>query len=252
MIKELLTFVFMSGCLFVGNPNADVLPAPFEPGNFIVETKENGKNILLDVVNSSLTDMRIYAAENIDEISEGAFDDCLNLESLMISYTITILPDSLFSSPENHVNFFDIFYTGSETEWELVTNYGVYNDQYDVHFDAFDEGFIRMWNREVRPGADISICDIGIAGFSRVMSLYENLSETDRETVNDTVDFSGEDTIGESIIFLSQYFAQENSSYSDNREVSSSTMISFVIVVAVIGMTFIMVFYYLKDKQIIE
>ena len=48
------------------------------------------------------------------------------------------------------------------------------------------------------------------------------------------------------------FFEQPDTSYSENREVSSSTMISFVIIIAVVGMTFIMVFYYLKDKHIIQ
>ncbi|HNX16656.1 MAG TPA: hypothetical protein PKO28_04835 [Bacilli bacterium] len=251
MIKELALSLMLAGCLFVDSPTLAIRSAVVEQNDLVLEGKENGHYKVIGVQAESIdaSELRIrYSEEHyIDEISAGAFDDCTALKSLMISYTVTLLPTSLFTVPASHSDFANIFYTGSQEEWENLD----YNTAYSVAFDACDEGFIRMWNREVRPLANSNLCDLTKAEYDRVIALYENLSEEDRDRVNATTDLSGAEIV-ESISFLKKYFQQSSTSYSDNREVSSSTMISFVIVIAVVGMTFIMVFYYLKDKNIIQ
>ncbi len=249
MIKQLLLVLMISSGLFINNPHMPVRSLPVEQDNLILESKENGHYKLIGITDSNVSEIRIYFNESyyIDEIESGAFDTVLNLESLMISYTVTSIPSPLFTSPEDHPYFEMIYYTGSETEWGNLN----YLTSYSVSFDSCDEGFIRMWNRDVRPQANSNLCDINRALYERVIELYETLSETDRQIVDDYVDLA-ESKISDSISTLKTFFQQTNTSYSDNREVSSSTMISFVIVIAVVGMTFIMVFYYLKDKHIIQ
>lgn len=249
MIKQLLLVLMLSSGLFFNNPHIPVRSLPVENDNLILESKENGHYKLIGVTDSNVSEIRIYYNEDfyVDEIASGAFDTALNLQSLMISYTITSIPSPLFTTSENHPSFNTINYTGSETEWSDLN----YLTSYTVITDACDEGFIRMWIRDVRPQANSNVCDINRALYERIIELYETLSETDRQIVGDYVDLAGS-KISDSISTLRTFFEQLDTSYSENREVSSSTMISFVIIIAVVGMTFIMVFYYLKDKHIIQ
>ncbi len=249
MIKQLLLVIMLSSGMFISNPHIPVRSSPNENDNLILESKENGHYKVVGVTDSDVSDIRIYYNEEyyVDEIALGAFDAAFNLESLMISYTVTSIPSPLFTIPGNHPNFNTINYTGSETEWNDLN----YLTSYTVFTDACDEGFIRLWNRDVRPQENSSVCDISPALYERVIELYETLSDNDRQTVDEYVDLAGSN-ISDSISTLRNFFEQPDTSYSEDREVSSSTMISFVIIIAVVGMTFIMVFYYLKDKHIIQ
>jgi len=249
MIKQLLLALMVSGGLFIYNPHLPIRSALIENDNLVLESKENGHYKLLGVTDSNVSEIRIYYNEEfyVDEIAPGAFDSALTLESVMISYTVTSIPSPLFTTPENHPSFSTINYTGSDAEWNDLN----YLTSYTVFSNACDEGFIRMWNRDVRPQENSNVCDITREIYERVIELYETLSETDRQVVSDYVDLAGS-KISDSISNLRTVFDKQETSPSENREVSSSTMISFVIIIAVVGMTFIMVFYYLKDKNIIQ
>lgn len=249
MIKQFLLVLMVASGVFINNPHLPVRPLPIENGNLILESKENGHYKLIGLTDSDVSEVRIYFNEEfyVDEIDSEALDNALNLESIMISYAVTIIPSPLFTTPQDHPNFDTINYTGSETQWNDLN----YLTSYTVNTDACDEGFIRMWNRDVRPQANSNVCDIDRVLYERIIELYETLSETDRQVVGDYVDLAGS-KISDSISTLRTFFNQPGTSNSESREVSSSTMISFVIIIAVVGMTFIMVFYYLKDKQIIQ
>lgn len=249
MIKHAILVLIISSGIFINNPHIPIKTLPVENGNLILESKENGHYKLVGVTDPNVSEIRIYHNEDfyVDEIASGAFDSALNLESVMISYTITSIPSPLFTAPENHAIFSTINYTGSDIEWNNLN----YLTSYTIFTDACDEGFIRLWNRDVRPQENSSVCDISRALYELVIELYETLSEYDRQIVSDYVDLAGS-KISDSISTMRTFFEQPDTSYSENREVSSSTMISFVIIIAVVGMTFIMVFYYLKDKHIIQ
>lgn len=249
MIKQFLLVLMIASGVFVNNPHLPIKSLPIENGNLILESKENGHYKLIGLTDSNISEVRIYFSEDyyVDEIDSGALDSALNLESLMISYTVTTIPSPLFTIPEDHPSFTTINYTGSKNQWNDLN----YLTSYTVFTDACDEGFIHMWNRDVRPRANSNVCDISRTLYERIIELYETLSEDDRQVVGNYVDLAGS-KISDSISTLRTFFNQPGTSNSESREVSSSTMISFVIIIAVVGMTFIMVFYYLKDKQIIQ
>jgi len=249
MIKNFIFALFCSLSLMINNH--PLLPSLSLSTNadLNLEVKENNHYKVIGVNDTSLSQIRIYYDDSqiIDEIGEGAFEACSQLQSLMISYCVTIMPTDFFSNSDNHQNFTDIYYTGTEVEWQALN----YSTSYRVSFEACDEGFIRLWNRDVRPLETSNVCDISKAKYDEIISLYENLSEEDKTVVNAYEDLSGT-TITDSLSFLKSHFSGSANAITETREVSSSTMISFILIIAVGGMTFIMVFYYLKDKKIIE
>ena len=249
MIKNLIFAFFCSLSLMIGNHSLSPRSSLSTNADLNLEVKENNHYKVIGVNDSSLSQIRIYYDDGqiIDEIAEGAFESCSQLQSLMISYCVTIMPTDIFSDPNNHQNFTDIYYTGTELEWQALD----YSTNYRVTFEACDEGFIRLWNRDVRPFETSNVCDISKVKYDEIISLYEDLSEEDKAVVNDYEDLSGT-TIADSLSFLKSHFSGSANAITETREVSSSTMISFILIIAVGGMTFIMVFYYLKDKKIIE
>lgn len=249
MIKNFIIALFCSLSLMISNHSfSSPLSLP-NNNDLNLEIKENDHFKVIGVNDSSLSQIRIYYDENqiIDEIAEGAFASCFQLQSVMISYCVTIMPNNFFNDANNHQNFTDIYYTGTEQEWQSLD----YSTDYRVSFEACDEGFIRLWNRDVRPLETSNVCDIGKAKYDEIISLYENLSDEDKAIVNDYEDLKGA-TIAESLSFLRGHFSDSTNAIGEPREVSSDTMISFILIIAVGGMTFIMIFYYLKDKKIIE
>lgn len=255
MLKTILLTLLVSLSLLSGDfsvSHREVLPTN---DDLTLELKDNSHYKVTGVNDTSLEEFRIYYDENtvIDEISEGAFDSCLSLTTLMISYSVNILPANLFTDSTQHTDFETINYTGTKAEWDaLLISYS-----YDINYEACDEGFIRMWNRDVRPTSDSSLCDIGKVKYLEVIALYENLSDGDRLVVNAYRDLndvlSETGNIASSISYLKDYYTKGDvPSSNETKEVSSSLMISLIVVIAVVGMTFIMIFYYLKDKKIIE
>lgn len=218
---------------------------------FSLEEKANGHYKITGVKADYLdnSELRIYFDESkiIDEIGLNSFDGCSSLTTLMISYAVEVMPTSLFTNPADYSSFSHINYTGSEEEWTALSFSFA-----SVSYEACDEGFIKVWNDEVRPTADSNICDVTPAQFDHVFSLYKELSEADRNIVDAYEDLAG-DQISKSIAYLNQIFNDNSDSgRNETKEVSPSTMITFILVIAVGGMTFIMVFYYLKDKKIIQ
>ena len=87
--------------------------------------------------------------------------------------------------------------------------------------------------------------------FQKLYKLYQNLTISDRKNVNDAVDVEGE-KIGESMNVLIDQFKTPQSSNNKTSEWKQSGAITFIIIVAVIGMTSICVFFLMKTKQIIS
>ena len=239
---SLLPLIF-APLLSINNP---VLKAN-DNSNLILEVNERGNYTVTGVYDSFTTseEIRIYNQNDliIDEIKDGAFDNCLNLESLMITRSIKYVTDLAFVDTITTLNF-----TGSEVEYASLN----LTKQFEsLNYYACDEGFINYWNDNVRPSKGISICDMTKDDFQKLYKLYQNLTISDRKNVNDAVDVEGE-KIGESMNVLIDQFKAPQSSNNKTSEWKQSGAITFIIIVAVIGMTSICVFFLMKTKQIIS
>ena len=193
---------------------------------------ENG--VLLEVLDKESEEVRIYEKDHVTSIDENAFDGC-NFSTIMIS-----------SSVQNINASFDdgviINYTGSLPAPFDVTGHVV--NEY-----ACDEGFIHFWGEHIRQSQEQSICDVTRENYERMLLLYSALSKDDKEVVDSIED--GDGTIKDSVNFLKTYFKGKSSS-NITKEIAQSTMLVVILVIASIGMTSIGIFYYLKDKNIIE
>lgn len=208
---------------------------------------------VIGVNDENVQEIRIYYDENqkITEIEGGAFDSCLSLHSIMISYSVTIFPNDLFSDWNVHSTHFSIInYTGSQSEWETNSSNMFLPRSVNIFFQSCDEGFIRTWRDIVGNRYDTEMNQIAKDDYDTLISLYNHLSVDDKKIVNDFEYMEGT-TIYCGLLKLRQFFDKDISASKPTKEVSSDTMISLIIVIALIGMTFIMVFYYLKDKKII-
>lgn len=185
---------------------------------------------------------RIYNNESglIDAISDDAFIDCPNIESLMLSYTVKYIETNALNGIEN------VFYTGSEEEYNSLNLTYAGN----VTFYAYDEGFINYWIRNIRVEENTSICDMSKEQFNELYSLYKNLKTSDKKIVDQYVDIAGE-KIGDSMKELIDMFVKKNPSRSKD-EFSQGNAIGVIIVIALIGMTSICIFYLLKTKDVIS
>lgn len=197
-------------------------------------------------------ELRVYNDENykIIEIEENAFDNCTNLSSLMISYSVTTLPNNLFSNESTSLN--TINFTGSAEDWLKISNHSNYDNKYEINYFSNDEGFIYMWDNIVRPNENSSICDIGNKKYNNLVKpLYEKLEAEDKSVVDNYVDKAGI-TINKSMKELADRFSSVQKVNSIEKEVSQDFMATLIVGIALVGMTFITVFYYLKEKQIIK
>ena len=241
MFKGLL---FALPLLFSGllaQPRLDGGPNP----SFVTEQNERG-NYTLTGVDSSLygaSEIRIYydAEHLIDEVSDTAFNNCSELTTLMLSYSVTHITDTALSS----VNV--IQYTGSESAFAALNLTG----EYTVRYYAYDEGFIKYWNDEVRPEEKKSICDMTQAEFNKIYVLYSNLLQKDKKVVDNYVDAAGA-KISESMAALIKMFKSTQPSKNTTTEWNQSGAITLIIIISVIGMTSICIFFLLKTKQIIS
>lgn len=213
--------------------------------SFIIEQNERS-NYTLTGVESGLYDaseIRIYYDETnlIDEISDTAFANCTNLSSIMLSYSVTHITDTAL----NTIN--TIQYTGSESAFAALNLTG----EYTVHYYAYDEGFIKYWNDEVRPEEKKSICDMTQADFNKIYALYSNLLLKDKKVVDNYVDAAGA-KISDSMAALIKMFKSTQPSKNTTTEWNQSGAITLIIIISVIGMTSICIFFLLKTKQIIS
>ncbi len=214
---------------------------------FITETNERG-NLTITGVDSSLInkkEIRVYYSENntIDEIADDAFASCTNLKTLMLSRCVTNITNDAFIDSITKLQ-----YTGSEEEYLLL---GINKETIaNVDYFACDEGFINYWNENIRPTAEFSICDISNTTFNYLYELYSDLTLADKNIVDNTLDIA-EEKIGDSMLVLIDQFKKPQPS-KQTYEWEQSGAISFIIIVAVIGMTSICVFFLLKTQQIIS
>ncbi len=218
----------------------------FANEGLITEQNERNNYSLTGISNSYLSkqEIRVYYEETkvIDEIKDDAFVSCTNLQRIMLSRSVLYVNDAAFIDTITELN-----YTGSKEQYDAL---GLTKKFVSLNFYACDEGFINYWYDNVRSNAEISICDMSKADFQALYALYSNLSLSERERVDKEKDIAGE-KIGESMTVLINQFKTPQSSQPKN-EWKQSGALTFIIIVAVIGMTSICVFFLLKTKQIIS
>lgn len=192
------------------------------------------------------TELRIYSSDDfkIESINSEAFKNCIKLESIMLSTTVKSLPETVFDCLDS---FKTINYTGSIEEFELI---GYLNSkQYTINEYSCDEGFLNYWKKNVRPNETSSLCDVPKDIYNQIENLYKNLSDEDIASIKDVQDGNG--TIEQSIKYLRELHSNQPQE-SRTHETSKTTMIVLILIIASIGMTFICVFYLLRERKIIE
>ncbi|MCR5184463.1 MAG: hypothetical protein K6C32_00060 [Bacilli bacterium] len=192
--------------------------------------------VLVEVLDKTAEEIRIYKEDNVTKIGPNAFDGC-SFTTIMVSSTVREVETSF---PNGTI----INYTGAFSDIQF--NVG----DLTTYEYACDEGFLNFWASYIRPNIDGSICDVTKANYEKMMGLYANLSDSDKEIVNQIED--GTSTIKDSIKFLNDYFSPTDDSKKTQKEIASTTMITIILIIAAFGMTSIGVFYFLKDKNIIE
>lgn len=214
---------------------------------FVLEAKEAGIYKITGVKSSFIeeTELRVYYQEDclVNEIDEHAFDLCTSLNTFMLSKSVVTVPNNLFSSIDG---FRVINYTGSEIEFNLLN---LTTTNISVNYYACDEGFINYWYTYIRPTENANICDTKKEDYKKVQDLYNSLSQEDKNRVKSIPD--GESTILDSLNFLNEYF-KESGAPQRNKEASKDVMIALILGIATLGMTFICVFYILKERNIIK
>ena len=216
-------------------------------GDFDLAINERGNYTITGVKNGSLNnkELKIYHDDNqlIDEISDDAFNSCTELETLVLSYSVTHITNNVFVNSISTVK-----YTGSYDEY---TTLGITKEFSNLTYYASDEGFINFWELYIRPEADSNICMITTARFNECRQMYTDLTISEREIVDNTTDKAGE-KISLSMKALIAHFNTTPQPSNKGTTWNQKGAISFIIVVAVIGMTSICVFYLMKTKQIID
>ena len=192
---------------------------------------------LVEINDKNASEIRIYKEREVTRIAFDAFIDC-KFSSIMISNTVEEI-DSIFPSTLTTIN-----YTSSREDFKFDIPENVTFFEYGC-----DEGFLNYWSNYIRPNIDGNICNVNKDHYLKMKYLYINLSGEDKAVVDNKEDGTG--TIKDSVNFLDSYFSS-SSSRAIEKEISQSTMITFVLVVASFGMTSIGVFYILKDRKIIE
>ena len=241
MLKSLLGLPLLFSPLLMKTESTNKNPS------FLIAANERGNYTITGVMNSALDkeELKIYYDETIliDEVSDDAFVNCTNLKTLVLSYSIThISSAALIDSIET------VKYTGSIEEYEEL---GIDKAGVEVIDYASDEGFINFWNKYIRPNEDSNICSITTAIFKQADAKYSELLYSELEIVNATTDKANE-KIGLSMIALKNYFSATPQPSNRGTTWNQKGAISFIVVVAVIGMTSICVFYLMKTKRIID
>lgn len=242
MVKQLIGVLF---CSFLSSAPLRSSPADFK--DHLLTSPNSRGNLTLDGVNASGlgSQLRIYHYNDlvIDEVSDTAFSGT-SFTSLMLTNSITIIHNAAFEG----TSIAKLYFTGSEEEYNNLNL--TYFASSAVSYYAFDEGFMNYWNKNVRPNSDSNICNISKATYLEVYGLYKNLGEDDLSNVDATKDLSGA-TIKDSMKELIRVFgATENSNQHD--EWNQTSAITFIIIIAVLGMTSITIFFLLKTKNIIN
>ena len=240
MFKSLALFplLFTSA---LGNQESSKNPA------FNLEINERGNYTIVSVKSdyASNKEIKTYYDQEclIDEISDDAFVSCTNLQTLVLSYSITHISNNAFIDSIKTVK-----YTGSAEQYAQL---GITKGFDNISYYSSDEGFINYWNLNIRPNADSNICNITNETFRTAYTLYCELTITERDIVNTSLDKAGE-KIGSSMKVLINQFNVNPQPSNKGTTWNQKGALSFIIVVAVIGMTSICVFYLMKTKQIID
>ncbi len=205
-----------------------------------------GKQTLISVDTEGVGDsFRIYHYDDllIDEIDNTAFNG-VSFTTLGLTNSVKYINDAVFNNAPS-IRYLE--FTGSEEEYNQL---GLTIEFTKVSFYSFDEGFINYWNENVRPNKDSNICSISSAQYKYVIGLYKNLNEDDLAVVDSYVD-KADAKISDSIKELIKHFG-ESQSAQKNDEWNQTSAITFIIVVAMFGMTSITIFFLLKTRKIID
>lgn len=195
-------------------------------------------NVLVEVTNKTTNEIRIYKASGITVVADDAFKDC-QFTTIMVSNSVKEINDEF---PETLTTF---LYTGSEQECDFTISDGI-----EVKYYACDEGFLNYWTTYIRPGINGSICNVAKADYVKMKELFASLTDFEKSYVLEVEDGTGK--IKNSIKFLDEHFANSNRSQSKEKEISQSTMIALILIIASFGMTSIGIFYILKDRKVIK
>ena len=213
--------------------------------NLQTSSNSRGNYTLTNITANSFDEFRIYHYDEllIDEVDDLALAN-LTCSALGLTNSIKHINNAAF---ENAPSIKYLEFTGSENEYEAL---GLTHEFLDVSFYAFDEGFINFWNSNVRTEETTNICDISRDIYNKTISLYKALNDDDLAFVNIYVDAAGvkiEDSIKELIKHHS-----DGGSAQKNDEWNQTSAITFIIVVALFGMTSITIFYIFKTRKIID
>ena len=228
MLKQIITLLALFGLT-----NTTPLPPEYS-ADFVME---NG--VLVSVqehARTSYTQFRIYSNSGITSVSANAFDGC-TVESIMISNVVQEFAPTL-----NEGTIVNLTNERSTYHFDLPDNLVV--NEY-----ACDEGFVNYWDQYIRNNVDESICNVSRDHYNKIKTLYSNLSQQDKLTVDYISDGTG--TIEDSLKYLDSHF-NSSPSQKTNKEISQTAMITVILVIASFGMTAIGIFYVLKDKKVIK
>ena len=241
MVKLFLPLISLFSLAFLQTP-------PSETFREHLHTVENsrGNNTLVSVDSYSENgEFRIYHYDNlvIDEVDDNAFHGT-NFKTLVLTNSVKYISDSAFENAENIKN---LFFTGSEEEFKALN----LTHSFDaVKFYYADEGFMNFWSEVVRPNKDANICDISINQYEFVYNLYISLNNTDKSVVDSSIDLAGSKISDSMKELINKFHVEPNNQNSD--EWNQTGAITLIIFIAVLGMTFISIFYLFKTKHIIE
>ena len=197
-------------------------------------------HVLTSVNDKSSDYIRIYAESDATAIGEHAFDGC-GFKYLMVSNKVR----------QNAATFPDTLTTFEYTGPASDINFAIPDNVTVIEY-ACDEGFLNYWSEFIRPNIDGSICNVKKEHYVKMKSLYSNLNKYphDLDKINSIKDGTG--TIKDSVEYLDSYFGNANRSKMTEKEISQSVMITLILIIASFGMTSIGLFYFLKDKKVIE
>lgn len=247
MIKLLPLFI---SSLFLGFNNAPSLNN--RSGDYLnLVQKGDGTYMVESLKDNTLNEYRLYQRYNIDdieyeisEINTDLFDDLDHPFVIMVSRDLNLPSNELF----DNLNLIQINYTGSIEEWNAL-NLEV---NVDVYSYECDEGFINLWNDEVRPNVDSDICSMSKERFKSIKEKYDSLNSEDRAYVNEYIDRANQ-SIEDTMEYLSKYYSDEQQNSNQvKKNLPQDMTIGFIVSVAIFGMTTISIFYILKQQKIIN
>lgn len=248
MIKLLPLFI---SSLFLGLNNAHSLNANRSGDYFNFVSKGDGTYVVESLKDNTLNEYRLYQRYNINdekyiisEVNNDLFDDVNQQFTIMVSRDLNIASNELFDNP----NLIQINYTGSIEQWNSL-NIEV---NVDVYLYECDEGFINLWDDEVRPNADSDICSMSKERFKEIKTKYDSLNSEDRACVNEYKDKANQ-SIEDTMEYLSKYYSDEQKNANEvKKNLPQDMTIGIIVSVAIFGMTTISIFYILKQQKIIS